>query len=61
MSTEAIGLDPLEIAGRSFGSRLILGTGGFANHDLLAASCREAEAELCTVALRRVDPSARGC
>jgi thiazole synthase len=60
MSAEAVTLDPLQIAGRSFGSRLILGTGGFANHELLAAACREAEAELCTVALRRVDPAARG-
>ena len=33
--------DRLEIAGRSFSSRLILGTGGFVNHELLAAACRE--------------------
>ena len=46
--------DPLVIAGRSLSSRLILGTGGFANHDLLAAACRAAEVELCTVALRRL-------
>ena len=52
--------DPLRIAGRSFDSRLILGTGGFANHDLLGAACREAATELCTVALRRLDPNARG-
>ena len=52
--------DPLVIAGRTLSSRLILGTGGFANHALLAAACREAGAELCTVALRRLDPAARG-
>jgi thiazole synthase len=52
--------DPLIIAGRELGSRLILGTGGFANHELLAEACRQAEAEICTVALRRLDPSARG-
>jgi thiazole synthase len=52
--------DPLVIAGRTLSSRLVLGTGGFANHDLLAAACRAAEVELCTVALRRLDPSARG-
>src|ERR1700744_101766 len=52
--------DSLRIADRTLSSRLILGTGGFANHELLAAACREAEAELCTVALRRLDPSARG-
>ncbi|HEX5194484.1 MAG TPA: thiazole synthase [Solirubrobacteraceae bacterium] len=60
MSAETVQLDPLQIADRTFGSRLILGTGGFANHELLAAACREAEAELCTVALRRLDPAARG-
>ena len=52
--------DRLEIAGRSFSSRLILGTGGFVNHGLLGAACREARAELCTVALRRLDPSSPG-
>jgi thiazole synthase len=52
--------DPLVIAGRELTSRLILGTGGFANHELLAEACREAEAEVCTVALRRLDPASRG-
>ncbi len=52
--------DPLLIGGRQLRSRLILGTGGFANHELLAAACRVAGAELCTVALRRLDPAARG-
>jgi thiazole synthase len=46
--------DPLVIAGRELRSRLILGSGGFANHELLAAACREARAEICTVALRRL-------
>jgi thiazole synthase len=46
--------DPLVIAGRELRSRLILGSGGFANHELLAAACREAGAEICTVALRRL-------
>ena len=52
--------DPLVIAGREFRSRLILGTGGFANHELLARACEVSGAELCTVALRRLDPAARG-
>jgi thiazole synthase len=52
--------DPLHIAGREFRSRLILGTGGFANHELLARACEVSGAELCTVALRRLDPAARG-
>jgi thiazole synthase len=46
--------DLLHIADRTLRSRLILGTGGFANHQLLAQACRAAEAELCTVALRRL-------
>jgi thiazole synthase len=46
--------DQLRIAGRELRSRLILGTGGFANHEVLAQACHEAEADLCTVALRRL-------
>jgi thiazole synthase len=49
-----------EIAGRSFQSRLILGTGGFRNLDTMAAAARASGAELATVAMRRVDPNARG-
>jgi thiazole synthase len=52
--------DALTIAGRRFDSRLILGTGGFSNHELLTRALAAAEAELCTVALRRLDPGARG-
>jgi thiazole synthase len=50
----------LRIAGRELQSRLILGTGGFTNHDVLAAALEASGAELCTVALRRLDPAARG-
>jgi thiazole synthase len=52
--------DHLRIAGRTFSSRLILGSGGFANHELLARAARASGAEMCTVALRRLDPAARG-
>jgi thiazole synthase len=52
--------EPLRIAGRAFESRLILGTGGFQNHEVLAEALAAAECELCTVALRRLDPGARG-
>src|SRR5947209_2723590 len=51
---------PLVIAGREFRSRLILGTGGFGNHEVLGDALAASGAELCTVALRRVDPAARG-
>lgn len=57
---QSLSPDPLVIAGRSFSSRLILGTGGFQNHELLAGALQAAESELCTVALRRLDPTARG-
>ncbi len=52
--------DALTIAGRRFGSRLLLGTGGFGSHELLAEALVASEAELCTVAMRRLDPAARG-
>jgi len=52
--------DPFVIAGRELRSRLILGTGGFTNHEILAGALRASGADLCTVALRRLDPSARG-
>jgi thiazole synthase len=50
----------LEISGRSFGSRLIIGTGGFRTLESVAAAVEGSGAELATVALRRVDPSGEG-
>jgi thiazole synthase len=41
-------------------SRLLLGTGGFPSLQLLGDAIAAAESELVTVALRRVDPAARG-
>ena len=52
--------DSWRIADRELGSRLILGTGGFTSHDLLTRALRASGTELCTVALRRLDPAARG-
>jgi thiazole synthase len=60
MREDALMNDGLVIAGHELGSRLILGTGGFVNHDLLARALEASGAEMCTVALRRVDPAARG-
>jgi thiazole synthase len=51
---------PLRIAEHEFRSRLILGTGGFDNHEILADALRASRTEMCTVALRRLDPAARG-
>jgi thiazole synthase len=46
------------VAGETFGSRLILGTGGVANLHVLEAAVRASRTELVTVALRRVDTAA---
>ncbi len=51
---------PLVIGGRELTSRLILGSGGFNNHEVLAQALVASGTELCTVALRRLDPHARG-
>ena len=52
--------DLLVIAGESFRSRLILGTGGAPNLDELERALVASGTEMTTVALRRVDPSAPG-
>jgi thiazole synthase len=52
--------DALVIAGRTLRSRLLLGTGGFPSLEVLAAAIEASGSELVTVALRRVDPAARG-
>jgi thiazole synthase len=52
--------DELTIGGRALGSRLLLGTGGFASLALLSAAIEASGCELVTVALRRVDPASRG-
>ena len=50
----------LVIDGRTIGSRLILGTGGITSLDVLDAVLEASAASLATVAVRRVDPGARG-
>jgi thiazole synthase len=52
--------DKLVIAGESFSSRLILGTGGAASLEALERALVASETELVTVALRRVSPDAKG-
>ncbi|HEY3865086.1 MAG TPA: thiazole synthase [Solirubrobacteraceae bacterium] len=52
--------DPLRIADRTFDSRLLLGTGGFPSLELLAEAIARSGSRLVTVALRRIDPAARG-
>jgi len=50
--------DLLQIADRSFSSRLFLGTGKFPSNDSLRGAIESSGTEMVTVALRRVDPSA---
>src|ERR1700732_648066 len=52
--------DALVIAGERFASRLIMGTGGAPSHDVLERALKASGTELVTVAMRRVEPSARG-
>lgn len=51
--------DPLVIAGREFGSRLITGTGGAANLAVLERALLASGTELTTVAMRRADAGGR--
>jgi thiazole synthase len=53
-------VDALTIAGTELRSRLLLGTGGFRSLDALTQAIEAAQSELVTVALRRIDPNARG-
>ncbi|MFI1915444.1 thiazole synthase [Nocardia sp. NPDC020380] len=48
-------IEPLVIAGRSFGSRLIMGTGGAESLSVLEEALVASGTELTTVAMRRVD------
>jgi thiazole synthase len=50
----------LELGGRSWQSRLIMGTGGFRSHQELEAALAASGAEIVTVALRRIDPASKG-
>jgi thiazole synthase len=49
-----------DLGRRTWTSRLIVGTGGFRSLDQMEAALRASGTEIVTVALRRVDPAARG-
>src|SRR5262245_37003305 len=49
-----------DLGGRTWGSRLIVGTGGFRSLEDLERAVEVSGAEIVTVALRRVDPLAKG-
>ncbi|WP_269802709.1 thiazole synthase [Actinocorallia populi] len=52
--------DPLVIAGREFGSRLVMGTGGAPSLHVLEEALLASGTELTTVAMRRIDPAMKG-
>jgi thiazole synthase len=52
--------DPLVIAGRTFASRLIAGTGKFGSYEVMREALEASGTEIVTVALRRVDLEATG-
>lgn len=47
--------DPLLIGGKTFSSRLLVGTGKFASSELMRASLEASGTEVVTMALRRID------
>ena len=50
--------DPLVIAGRTFRSRLVVGTGKYPSHAVMADAHRASGADMVTVAVRRVNLTA---
>ncbi len=59
-ATDAADRDVWSVAGRTFRSRLIVGTGKYADYAQNAAAAEAAGAEIVTVALRRVNLSDTG-
>ena len=53
-------MDPFVIAGEELASRLIMGTGGAPSLEVVDAALAASGTALCTVAMRRVDPSVAG-
>src|SRR6188768_2660358 len=53
-------IDTLTIAGRTFSSRLVVGTGKYSSHAVMQAAHVASGTEMVTVAVRRVDLSATG-
>lgn len=59
-SQRTLSLTPLIIAGRTFQSRLMTGTGKYRNFDQMRQSIAASGSEIVTVAVRRVQTSAPG-
>ena len=59
-STDVLADEPLVIGGRTFRSRLIVGTGKYADFPTMKAALAASGSDMVTVALRRVDLAAKG-
>ncbi|WP_431032949.1 thiazole synthase [Streptomyces sp. P6-2-1] len=55
-----MGDDPFVLGGTTYGSRLIMGTGGAPSLDVLERALTASGTELTTVAMRRLDPGTQG-
>ena len=55
ISTDTLGADTWTVAGRTFSSRLIVGTGKYKDYAQNAAAAEASGAEIVTVAVRRVN------
>jgi len=53
--TYQLSADPLTLGGKSFNSRLIVGTGKYSNLQLMREALDKSGAEIVTVAVRRID------
>jgi thiazole synthase len=57
---DASAAETWELGGRQWSSRLIAGTGGFRSLEQMEEALLASGAEIVTVALRRIDPAAKG-
>ena len=53
--TYSLAEDPLVLGGRSFNSRLLVGTGKYATFELMKEALEKSETEIVTVAVRRIN------
>jgi len=51
----SVAADPFVVAGRTFRSRLIVGTGKYSSHEVMAEAHRRSGTDMVTVAVRRID------
>ena len=59
-TSPGVSADPLVIAGRTFESRLFLGTGKYSSNGVLSGAIDASGTQVVTVALRRIDPDGDG-